>query len=160
MNTAPLRGLVFSALGALESGAACSHAHTMRPEPRADSRKPMRLTACTPLWLAMAEISHFAANVLPLREARRVVEEHASRVRPLASEPVDLLHCRDRILAENIAADRDLPPFTRATRDGYAVRATVLDKLPPRLEVAGEIRAGAPPETFSCPLQPGEAAEI
>ncbi|MFB3917767.1 MAG: gephyrin-like molybdotransferase Glp [Terriglobales bacterium] len=108
----------------------------------------------------MAEISQLTANVLPLRDARQVVEEHASRVRPLASQPVDLLRCRGRILAEELVADRDLPPFARATRDGYAVRAADLDKLPARLEVAGEIRAGAPPETFPCPLQPGEAAEI
>lgn len=107
----------------------------------------------------MAETSQLAA-VLPLREARSIVEEHAPHVAPIGSETVDLLHCHGRVLAEEVVADRDFPPFPRATRDGYAVRATDLAPLPARLEVAGEIRAGAAPATFSCPLQPGEAAEI
>ncbi|HEX8816610.1 MAG TPA: gephyrin-like molybdotransferase Glp, partial [Terriglobales bacterium] len=42
-----------------------------------------------------------------------------------------------------VSADRDFPPFPRATRDGYAVRASDLATLPAKLAVIGEIRAGA-----------------
>src|ERR1051326_2565578 len=86
-------------------------------------------------------------SVLPFIDARRVVEEHARGLRPADVEPVELLAAHGRVLAEGIAADRDLPPFSRATRDGYAVRSTDLAKLPARLEVVGEIKAGADPAT-------------
>jgi len=96
--------------------------------------------------------------VLTFEEARRVVEDHASRLSPGADETLDLLHAAGRVLAESITADRDIPPFPRSTRDGYAVRAADLAKLPAKLEVIGEIKAG--------PLQPpsrlnrGEAFSI
>src|SRR2546423_9561243 len=99
-------------------------------------------------------------SVLPFAEARRVVEEHARSARPTAPERVELLRALGRVLAEDIAADRDFPPFPRATRDGYAVRAADLAKIPARLEVVGEIRAGAAAEAVACALQSGEAVEI
>ncbi|HEX4209054.1 MAG TPA: gephyrin-like molybdotransferase Glp [Candidatus Binataceae bacterium] len=80
--------------------------------------------------------------VLSFEDARRVVEEHASRLSLNAREPVDLLHAAGRILAEPVAADRDIPPFPRSTRDGYAVRAVDLAELPAMLTVIGEIKAG------------------
>jgi molybdopterin molybdotransferase len=45
------------------------------------------------------------------------------------------------VLAESVGADRDIPPFPRATRDGYAVRAADLTKLPATLDVIAEIKA-------------------
>jgi len=45
-----------------------------------------------------------------------------------------------RVLAENLAADRDAPPLNRSMRDGYAVRAA---DLPGALSVIGEVRAGS-----------------
>jgi molybdopterin molybdotransferase len=96
--------------------------------------------------------------VLSFEDARRVVEDHASRVTPGSNETVDLLHAPSRILAEPIAADRDIPPFPRSTRDGYAVRAADLAKLPAKLRVIGEIKAG-PPQLPS-PLHRGEAFSI
>jgi len=81
--------------------------------------------------------------VLSFEEARRVVEEHASRLVARGEEIVDLLDAAGRVLAEPVTADRDIPPFPRATRDGYAVRAGDLTGLPARLKVLGEIRAGA-----------------
>ena len=100
------------------------------------------------------------SSVLPFAEARHVVEEHAKELRPSGAEPVDLLAAHGRVLAESIAADRDQPPFSRATRDGYAARSADLAKIPARLEVVGEIRAGADPVTTACDLKPGEAVEI
>ena len=70
-----------------------------------------------------AIISCMAADprepVIPsFEEARHLVEEHAERLRPRSKELVDLLDSGGRILAENVAADRNFPPFRRAARDG------------------------------------------
>jgi molybdopterin molybdotransferase len=85
------------------------------------------------------------SNVLSFEDARRVVQEHASRLTPTSSEISDLLHASGRILAEPIYADRDIPPFPRSTRDGYAVRSADLSDFPSRLTVEGEIKAGPQP---------------
>src|SRR5579883_252736 len=82
-------------------------------------------------------------DILSFEEARHCVEEHAARIKAPASETVSLLDSAGRVLAEPVAADRDFPPFRRVTRDGYAVRAADLEKLPVRLKVIGEIKAGA-----------------
>jgi molybdopterin molybdotransferase len=80
--------------------------------------------------------------ILTFEEARRAVEERAATVPPRDTETVELLRAAGRILAEPIVADRDIPPFPRATRDGYAVRAADLATLPAKLKVMGEIKAG------------------
>lgn len=110
--------------------------------------------------------------ILTFEEARRAVEDHASRLVPVGTETVDLLSAAGRILAEPIAADRDIPPFPRSTRDGYAVRAADLATLPAILKVVGEIKAGPPQlpselkrgKTFSimtgAPVPPGADAVV
>src|SRR5258708_12918499 len=100
-----------------------------------------------------------AADSLSFEEARRVVEEHASRLRPKGRELLGLLDASGRALAEPILADRDFPPFRRAARDGYAVRAADLESLPASLEGIGEIRAGAAPAQIP-EITPGKAAAI
>jgi molybdopterin molybdotransferase len=42
--------------------------------------------------------------------------------RPLGSEPVPLLACAGRVLAEDVRAEVDVPGFARSAMDGYAVR--------------------------------------
>ncbi len=59
-----------------------------------------------------------------------------------ATEELPLAEVNGRVLAENVAADRDYPPFHRATRDGYAVRSVDLAAAPARLIRLGEVRAG------------------
>jgi molybdopterin molybdotransferase len=98
--------------------------------------------------------------VLTFEEARRVVEQHASELAPGAEETADLLHAAGRTLAEPITADRDIPYFRRATRDGYAARASDLATLPAKLRVIGEIKAGALPGQAPSALNQGEAASI
>ena len=93
-------------------------------------------------------------------EARQIVLEHARTLKPRDIEVLELIASSGYVLAEAITADRDFPPFDRATRDGYAVRAAEVSKVPARLEVTGEIRAGAKPSESACPLNPGEAVEI
>ncbi len=97
--------------------------------------------------------------ILSFEDARHVVEEHAARVRPRGKELVSLREAGGLILAENMVADRDFPPFRRAARDGFAVRAADLAQLPASLAVVGEIKAGAAPESIPN-LQPGQAASI
>src|SRR5208282_3322243 len=62
--------------------------------------------------------------------------------------------------AEGIVADRDFPPFARATRDGYAVRAADLARVPARLAVVGEVKAGEWPEPEVCSVGRGQAVGI
>lgn len=70
-----------------------------------------------------------------------------------------LLESAGKVLAEPVLADRNFPPFPRATRDGYAVRATDLAKLPATLEVIAEIKAGATTDD-ALTIESGQAAAI
>jgi molybdopterin molybdotransferase len=102
-------------------------------------------------------------NILSFEEARRVVEAQAAVLRAGNSggtESVDLLAAAGRVLAEVVLADRDLPPFPRSTRDGYAVRAADLAALPATLEVIGEIKAGEKLEKIPANLGSGETVSI
>jgi molybdopterin molybdotransferase len=83
------------------------------------------------------------ASILSFEKARHMVEDHASRLRPKGRELLSLLDAAGRVLAEPIHADRDFPPFPRATRDGYAVRAADVVAVPAALEIVAEIAAGA-----------------
>src|ERR1700685_516761 len=98
--------------------------------------------------------------VLSFEDARRVVEEQASKIVPPSTESVGLLQAAGRILAETIAADRDIPPFPRSTRDGYAVRTADLHTVPSKLKVIGEIKAGLLPGQVRSPMTPAEAFAI
>jgi molybdopterin molybdotransferase len=101
-----------------------------------------------------------AARVVSFEEARHLVEQHAADVSPGEVETVDLLVGLGRVLAEGILADRDFPPFARATRDGYAVRAADLVAVPARLEVVGEVKAGDWLEPGVPSVGPGQTMAI
>ena len=92
--------------------------------------------------------------VLTFEQARQTVEQHASQIIPTNTESVDLLHAAHRILVEPVVADRDIPPFPRSTRDGYAVRSADFSTLPAKLKLIGEIKAG--PAENPRPIVPGE----
>ncbi|HEX6466134.1 MAG TPA: gephyrin-like molybdotransferase Glp [Terriglobales bacterium] len=102
-------------------------------------------------------------TVLSFQDARRLVQAHANALRGLANpslQKLALLDALGRTLAAELLADRDLPPFPRATRDGYAVRSADLAQARTRLKIVGQIKAGGPPPAgFTC-LRPGEAVEI
>ena len=97
--------------------------------------------------------------ILNFEEALHLVEDHAAHLRPRGKELVELLEAAGQVLAEPIFADRNFPPFPRAMRDGYAVQAADLSRLPATLEVIGEIKAGARTEDVPT-LQSGQAAAI
>src|SRR6266478_2065151 len=119
----------------------------------------------------MSLSSHFSASlssslvapsapVVSFEDARHLIDQHAAGVRPGKVETVELLAGLGRVLAEGILADRDFPPFARATRDGYAVRAEDLAEVPARLEVVGEVKAGEWPEPGVCSVGRGQAVGI
>ncbi len=97
--------------------------------------------------------------MLGFEEARRIVEEHASHLRPKGRELLALRDASGWVLAEPIHADRDFPPFPRAARDGYALRAADLENPPLTLEVIGEVKAGTPPAQIP-QIAPGKAVAI
>lgn len=82
-----------------------------------------------------------------------VQEVHSRRATP-CREDVSIEDSAGRILADDIPADRDYPPFYRSVRDGFAVRSS---DLPGRVQVIGEVRAG---EMFTGVVQATEAVEI
>ncbi|MGB8062590.1 MAG: gephyrin-like molybdotransferase Glp [Candidatus Sulfotelmatobacter sp.] len=107
--------------------------------------------------MAGAEI---ASNVLSFEDARRVVEQQAAQVEPPQTEIVALVDAAGRVLADPILADRDLPPFPRSTRDGYAVRSADLHEVPTMLDVIGEVKAGEKPEKIPASIGKRQAVSI
>lgn len=89
-------------------------------------------------------------DLTPKEEALRILLAAAPRVP--ATEVIPLLAARGRVAGEDVHAPVAVPPFDRATMDGYAVR--VADGA--RLRVAGDAFAGALPP----PLRAGEAMRI
>ncbi len=85
-----------------------------------------------------------------------------------ATQPIDrtefvpLPRCVDRVLAKPVVAPFDVPPFDRATMDGYAVRASDIAKAsaenPTTLKVVGAIYAGDAPPSWA--IEVGTCAQI
>jgi molybdopterin molybdotransferase len=101
-----------------------------------------------------------ATKLLSFTEARQTVEQHALTLSPTQPEMLSLLEAFGLVLAEDLLADRDFPPFPRSTRDGYAVRAADVVAPPTRLACVGEIKAGATTEQSAIEIAAGETAEI
>ena len=77
--------------------------------------------------------------MLSIDEARALVLE---AVRPLADEELAVADALDRVLAEDVAATHDVPPFANSAMDGFAVRSSPEEGR--RLLIVGESRARAP----------------
>jgi molybdopterin molybdotransferase len=96
--------------------------------------------------------------MLSWEQARaKVVEAVRARMRAPRRESVPLARALGRVLAEPAVADRDLPPFPRAIRDGFALRAADAAAPGAEFEIVGEIKAGA---SFDKTIGPGQAARI
>jgi molybdopterin molybdotransferase len=87
-------------------------------------------------------------------EALEIVLKHTPR---LGAEDVALTDAVGRVLAEDIKADADMPPFDRSAMDGYAVRAADVSTVPVVLDVVGQVRAGQWPDRA---LSPGQALQV
>jgi molybdopterin molybdotransferase len=99
-----------------------------------------------------------SAELPSYEEAAAVVARYAARLehRVPAVERVPLALAGGRVMAQELAADQDQPPFTRSTRDGFACRASEASAHA-WLSLAGSIRAG---EALPKSLAPGAALEI
>jgi putative molybdopterin biosynthesis protein len=99
-------------------------------------------------------------KLLTFDEAKKAIESQF-KSKPLGVEEISLLGSSNRVLAENMIADMDIPPFNRSTVDGYAVRAEdtfgAEENRPIVLHVSGTVNIGELPETT---VRKGEAAEI
>lgn len=99
-------------------------------------------------------------KLLTFDEAKKVIEGQR-KVKPLGVEEIPLLESSNRVLAENITASLDIPPFNRSAVDGYAVRAEdtfgAEENRPVLLKVSGTVNIGELPETT---VTKGQAAEI
>ena len=94
------------------------------------------------------------AKVIEVIRARRCAPPPATETVEFASNPAQVL---GRIVAENIPADRNYPPFDRATRDGFALRAADATQPGVKLRLIGESRAGVP---FDGTVEPGTCVHI
>lgn len=96
--------------------------------------------------------------VLKFHQARATVYQKLRQSPPAPSrETVPLLESRGCVLAESVLADRDFPPFARATRDGFALRQADVASPPVRLRIIGQVKAG---ESYSGLIGSGECVEI
>jgi molybdopterin molybdotransferase len=92
--------------------------------------------------------------MIPISEAIKIIERETFA---LESENINLDDSIGRVLAENIAADMDLPPFDRSQMDGFAVRSNDVKNAPVKLKIIGESVAG---RGFDEKLEAGEAVRI
>jgi molybdopterin molybdotransferase len=83
-------------------------------------------------------------------EAERLIFEHLP-ILGVSREP--LANCVERVLAEDIAADRDQPPFDRVTMDGIAIAGRDWESGVRAFEIAGTQGAGAPPLALGGPAR-------
>ena len=88
------------------------------------------------------------------RQAREIV---LSQARSFGREEISLGQAFGRVLSETVRADRDYPPFQRATMDGYALRYADLELGIRRFRVAGVVYAGGVCEVN---IGPGECYKI
>jgi len=85
------------------------------------------------------------------------LERILARVAPLPPREVPLLDALGRTLAQDVVADRDVPPFRNSAMDGYAVRGADVASAPARLRVIGSVQAGGVPDRA---VGAGEAMRI
>ena len=98
-------------------------------------------------------------ETIPLEEARQLIEEASAPL--MQSESVPLIAASGRVLARDVTSDRDVPPFSRAGMDGYAVVAEntfgASRYEPKTLRVVEKIYTGEVPTRR---VESGEASEI
>jgi molybdopterin molybdotransferase len=108
----------------------------------------------------MAQLSDdcfaFSGPLLPIADMERLIIE---RVTPVVEvEQVPLSEALGRVVATDIAAPEDLPPFDNSAVDGFAVRhADLAVGADTRLIIAERVTAG---HAAAHPLAPGQAIRI
>jgi len=92
--------------------------------------------------------------MIPLEKALKLVSRNVPR---LGNERVAIGETVGRILAEDILADGDQPPFDRSMMDGFAVAGADIANAPAVLKIVGEAAAG---RGWHNKLKRGEAVRI
>ncbi|GAB1821073.1 molybdotransferase-like divisome protein Glp [Herbidospora sp. RD11066] len=92
-----------------------------------------------------------------LKPVDRHLADILATVRPLVPLELDLERALGSVLAEDVTAPVDLPPFDNSAMDGYAVVATDLANAPVTLPVTEDIAAG---DTHPRAIGPGLVARI
>src|SRR5678816_4460085 len=92
--------------------------------------------------------------MISVAEAIQIVRQQTAS---LATERVRIEQTLGRVLAGDVVADTDLPPFDRSQMDGYAVRAEDVSAVPARLRIVGESAAG---KGWHHQLEEGQAVRI
>lgn len=94
-------------------------------------------------------------------ELEEAIDLVTHEVQPLGAEPLPAAAALGRILAQDIAAPLDQPPFPRSPLDGYAFQASdstgASRERPVRLTVIDTVCAGA---VAAAPVRPGQAVRI
>jgi molybdopterin molybdotransferase len=98
-------------------------------------------------------LREMSTPLITVTHARELVLQ---AVQPLTTERVEIASALGRVLAADILAADDVPPFACSAMDGYAVQAGGAGR---RLAVIGESRAGAP-SPADRPLASDEAIRI
>lgn len=100
------------------------------------------------------------SGVVSREEALRILEARFT-VPPLAAEEIAISQALDRVLAEDITSQEDLPSFNRSTMDGFAVRSAdtfgAAEGRGAYLSLVGDIPMGT---VSSHVLAKGEAMKI
>jgi len=92
--------------------------------------------------------------MIGIDEALRLVLENLPQPR---MEQVSLHSAQGRVIAGDLRATMDIPPFRRSSMDGFALRSEDVQNAPSLLNLAGEVRAGSREMSR---LRPGEAMSI
>jgi molybdenum cofactor synthesis domain-containing protein len=99
-------------------------------------------------------------RLMSFDEAKKVIAERL-KPEPIGAEEILLLDAYNRVLKENVVSALDIPPFSRSTVDGFAVRAEATfgaeENQPVKLSVRGVVSIGELPKIR---IRKGEAAEI
>src|SRR5215204_2831680 len=93
-------------------------------------------------------------QMISVEKALKIVTRETRSLKP---ERIPLDESIGRVLAEDIVADTDMPPFDRSQMDGYAVKAADTEYAPVTLKLVGESAAG---RGWYKPLMRGEAVRI
>ncbi|WP_179413846.1 molybdopterin molybdotransferase MoeA [Mucilaginibacter sp. E4BP6] len=89
--------------------------------------------------------------MITVEEAEKIIQ---AEIKDYGVEITPFEHALGRVLAENIKADRDLPPFNRVTMDGVAVNYSAIENGVSSFHIKATQAAGDPPaeiyETDHC----------
>ena len=95
-----------------------------------------------------------ASAGLSVRDAQACI---VGKIHPIGTENIALEKALGWVLASEVRANRNLPPYDLAAMDGYAVRSADTAAAPTTLEIVDDIQAGDMPRVA---LQPGQCARI